>query len=106
MSQQPNQENEVEFPSPPMVSKSLTSTTPETIDTSTPTVNQNQTNTKKYNKEIINPTLYKKEEIIKQEIIQENAKTDTKTGKTTLDFYLMQQLTRETKSLPFRCITK
>ena len=58
--QPPNQENELEFLSPPVVSKLSTSTTPDTINTSTTTVNQNSKNPKKYNKDIITRTLKKK----------------------------------------------
>ena len=74
ISQQPeNEDNKLDFLSPPVISKTFTSATPVTIDTSTPAVNENQTKPKMYNKDIINPKLYKKGKIIKQEVIQENA---------------------------------
>ena len=70
----------IEFLSPPMVSTTAISTsTPETIDTSTPTIDhstiQMQTNPRySYNKEILHPKIYnKKGKIISQEKIQDTA---------------------------------
>ena len=43
ISQQPqNEDNELDFLSPPVISKTFTSITPDTINTSRPTVNKNQ----------------------------------------------------------------
>ena len=79
--QPPNQENELEFLSPPVVSKLSTSTTPDTINTSTTTVNQNSKNPKKYNKDIITRTLKKKRQNHPTEKKPRNCfKNNAKTG--------------------------
>ena len=67
ISQQPiNQENDIDFLTPPVVCKPFGSTTPKPIDTPFPTITEIQTK-QVYNKEIIMPKLYKKGKIIKQE---------------------------------------
>ena len=106
--QQINQENEIDFLSPPVISKTLTSTTSETINTSTSTINQDQIN-QKYNKDIINPTLYKKGKIIKQKVTEEN--TLTMTQKLAKQNYrdtgfLSNATADETKLSPFPCTTR
>ena len=73
ISQQPiNEENDIDFLTPPVISKPFRSTTPKPIDTPTPTTTQIQTK-QVYNKEIITPKLYKKGKIIKQETIHGDA---------------------------------
>ena len=55
ISQQPaNKENEIDFLTPPIISKPYQSSTPDLIDTSTLTVTQNQAK-QIYNKEILMP---------------------------------------------------
>ena len=69
ISQQPtNEENEIDFLSPTIISKPCQSSTPDPIDTLSPTVNQNQKQ-QIYNTEKLMPQLYKKGKIIKQETI-------------------------------------
>lgn len=65
--------NDIEFLSPPIITKTFTSTTPDTIDTLTPSISESQTNTKKTDNDKSFPTLYKKGKIIKQETMQETA---------------------------------
>ena len=73
VSQQPtNEENEIGFLSPPIISKPYQLSTPDPIDTLTPTANQNQKK-QTYNTEILMPQLYKKGKIIKQETIHDAA---------------------------------
>ena len=73
ISQQPtNEENEIDFLSPTIISKPYQSSTPDPIDTLSSTVNQNQKQ-QIYNTEILMPQLYKKGKIIKQETIHDAA---------------------------------
>ena len=79
-SQLPSSTDEnIEFLSPPMVSMTaITTSTPKTIDTSTPTIDHSTTqmliNRHSFNKEIIQPKIYKKKgKIISQEKIQDTA---------------------------------
>ena len=78
--QPPNQENELEFLSPPVVSKLSTSTTPDTINTSTTTVNQNSKNPKKYNKDITTRTLKKRQNHPTEKKPRNCFKNNAKTG--------------------------
>lgn len=73
ISQQPqNEDNEVDFLSPPAIPKPHKTITPDPIDSSTPNFNTIQTK-QNTNKEIFTPTLYKKRKIIEQETIQDKA---------------------------------
>lgn len=53
--------------SPPVITKTFTSTTPHTIDTLTPAISESQTKTHKLDDDNIFPTLHKKGKIIKRE---------------------------------------
>ena len=63
--------NDIEFLSPPIITKTFTSTTPDTIDTLTRSISESQTKTKKPDDDKSFPSLYKKGKIIKQETMQE-----------------------------------
>ena len=62
------QNNEIDFLTPPFISKPYKSTTPEPIDTSTPIINENQSK-QTPSKEILTPEIYKKGKTVKQETI-------------------------------------
>ena len=65
--------NNIEFLPPPIITKTFTSTTADTMDTLTLSISESQTKAKKPDNDKSFPTLYKKGKIIKQETIQETA---------------------------------
>ena len=67
-SHKPAIQNKIDFVTPPFISKPYKSTTPDPIDTSTPTINENQSK-QNPSKEILTPKTYKKRKTVKQETI-------------------------------------
>ena len=90
-SHKPAIQNKIDFVTPPFISKPYKSTTPDPIDTSTPTINENQSK-QNPSKEILTPKTYKKKKNCQtRDNTQHRTQSDTKTCKIELQRYRIPQ---------------